>query len=162
MAPRNDFVGELAVPVPRTEAWSALERMARWLPHLDTVRAVESDPGDPSSSDLTLRTGLRYLTRTGEGAVMRCRVLEADRDRGVARIEARLGPLRSRLRCGVRETGRDSCVLERRQTYPGIVGRLFTAVLGRREQEETTAYLRAWADDIAGGPGPTGTGPSAP
>ncbi len=152
------FEARLRIEVPADRAWSALEAMGDWLPRLSTVRAVEPDVSGPRASpdgsganSLRLRTGLCYLTRTSEGATMRCRVMEADRSRGRVRIAATLGPLRSRLLCAVEQDGPDACTLVRRQDYPGPVGRVFTWLFRAREQAETAAYLRVWADEALAG-----------
>jgi hypothetical protein len=155
MATHNDFSDGLPVDVPAATAWATLEHMEHWLPNLATVRSVEADadaanfsPGSAVSptNSMVLETGHRYLVRTSEGPVMHCRIDEVDTGTRLVRIEARLGPLRSRLLCSVEPTGPCACILRRRQTYPGAVGRLFTLCFGRREGNETTAYLRAWAD----------------
>lgn len=146
MSRLNDFSDTLRVEVPAAEAWTALEAMDRWLPTLDTVQSVEPDHDGCPTQPVELKVGHRYLVRTGEGPMMRCHIIEADPVAGVVRIAARLGPLRSRLLCTIESTGPLSCLLHRRQTYPGLIGRVFTLLLGKREQSETTAYLRAWAD----------------
>lgn len=146
MSRQNDFSDVLRVSVPAAEAWAALEAMDRWLPTLDTVQSVEPDHEGSRDHAVELKAGHRYFVRTGEGPMMHCRIVEADPVAGVVRIEARLGPLKSRLLCTIEPMGLSSCSLRRRQTYPGLIGRIFTLLLGRREQAETTAYLRAWAD----------------
>lgn len=155
MATHNDFSNGLPVDVPAATAWAALEHMEHWLPNLATVRSVEADADAAnfsrssavsSTNSVVLKTGHRYLVRTSEGPVMHCRIAEVDTGTGLVHIEARLGPLRSCLLCSVEPTGPCACVLRRRQTYPGMIGRLFTLCFGRREGNETTAYLRAWAD----------------
>lgn len=146
MSGRNDFSDGLPVEVPAEHAWTALAEMDRWLPRLSTVRSVEPDPDGASTASDVLAPGDLYLVRTGEGPVMHCRVVEADPAAGIVGIEARLGPLRSRLLCRIEPAGPRTRILHRRQTYPGVVGRMFTLLFGRHEQAETTAYLRAWAD----------------
>jgi hypothetical protein len=140
----SSYTGELEVDVPAETAWAALEGMAEWLPQLPTVGAVEATEG-VSGPAIVLQAGHPYLVRTAEGPVMRCCIVEADQEKGVVRIEAHLGPLRSRLRCTVRSAAPGACVIGRQQSYLGVVGRLFTMFFGKRERDETHAYLRAWA-----------------
>jgi hypothetical protein len=77
---------------------------------------------------------------------MRCRIIEADHETGVVRIEARLGPLISRLRCSIEPVTADTCLLSREQSYGGPVGWFFTRFFGTREEDGTTAYLQAWGE----------------
>jgi hypothetical protein len=131
------------------EAWAGLLEMENWLPTLTTVTAVKRLPGDglpPARDSRFLLEGRRYLVETPEKITMNCSVVEVDSEKRRVRIAAKSGPIRSRLTCEVREDADGKAILFRRQEYPGVVGWLLTRLAGKREDEETRAYLQAWED----------------
>jgi hypothetical protein len=60
------------------------------------------------------------------------------------RVAPRFGPLRSELDTEIHPQD-SGCDLVRRQCDPGLIGRIFTLIAGRREASEAGEYVRVWA-----------------
>lgn len=119
-------------------AFRALGEMDHWLTRLETITAVRQLGEGPFFVQ-----GRKYEIDTPEGVTMHATLTTIDFDRRLVVIDAAAGPLRSHLVCRV-EASPAGSRLTRTQAYPGLVGRLFTALKGKREAAETAAYLDAW------------------
>lgn len=118
-------------------AWQALANLDTWLPTLKTVEKVEY------SGDVFFTAGNTYRVHTPEGVVMSATLTEIDQTRLHVRIDAHAGVLRSQLVCEIRPDG-NGCIITRTQSYPGLIGWIFTQFFNRREAEETHLYLDEW------------------
>lgn len=125
------------IAVPSSAAWEALTHLNRWLPALKTVERVEY------SGDDFFTVGNTYRVHTPEGVVMCATLTEIDPTRLRVCINARVSVLRSQLTCEIRPEG-NGCIITRTQSYPGIIGWIFTGFFNRREAEETRTYLDEW------------------
>lgn len=112
--------------------------MNLWLPKLSTVRKIECSTAD------FFREGNKYNVYTPEGIVMKSQIRQIDSEAMCVRINAHFLALKSQLFCGVTPINGTSCKITREQSYPGMIGTLFTRMYDKREANETNEYLRAW------------------
>jgi hypothetical protein len=90
-----------------------------------------------------LVVGSSWDVWAGVGPAGRATVTEVDEGHHV-HTSFHFGPLRSELDTEIHPQD-DGCELVRRQCYPGLIGRIFTLIAGRREANESAEYVRAWA-----------------
>lgn len=133
---------EQIIDVDAHTAWRALGRMGLWLPRLSTVADVTWDGEKPFFAP-----GRRYAVLTPEKITMKSELASIDPKTMAVMVRAHWLALHSQLRCSIVPVSGTSCKIIREQSYPGVVGRIFTAVFGRREAAEAQEYLNVWADD---------------
>lgn len=132
---------EKTVPINALKAWKALKSMEQWLPHLKTVTKLEYG----ASGDFFCE-GRRYKVYTPEGPVMDSVITKVDEKNYTIQIDAHYFGLKSQLTCQVIPIDEVSCKVVRIQSYPGIIGTIFTGLFSHRELNETGEYVNVWSN----------------
>lgn len=135
------FVESLEVNASVQQAWKALLKMDLWLPKLSTNRSISWQ----RDQHPFCVQGRQYQCTTKEDVVMTCQIVEVNEALREIRIRAEHRPLVSLLTCQIESIDAQRCRLIRRQSYPGLVGWLFTKLYQKREANETGEYLKVWA-----------------
>lgn len=129
------YIEEKIVNINAAKAWEALKCMEQWLPQLKSITKLEYD-----ASDTFFFEGRQYNVYTPEGVTMKSVIEKVDETDYKIQINAQCFVLKSHLTCQVIPMDDSSCKLVRIQSYPGIIGTVFTSLFHRREGAARQEY----------------------
>lgn len=132
---------EKVIPVNAVKAWEALKSMEQWLPQLKSITRLDYD-----KAKVFFFEGREYKVHTPEGVIMESTIAKVDEQSYKVQINAHCFILKSKLTCQVVPIDENSCKIVRIQSYPGIVGTIFTTLFHRREANETGQYVDVWSE----------------
>jgi hypothetical protein len=133
------YIEQEKIPVSTETAWTALKSMDKWLHTLSTNKSVEFE-----SNEIFFKQGRQYNVKTNEGITMKSKLAEIDEELLKIKICAHWFLLKSILTCEIKPISDCKCKIIRTQSYPGIIGKIFTSAFNKRESNETSEYLTVW------------------
>lgn len=135
----NAYIEEKTIPISSELAWQALTEMNMWLPKLSTNESLQYDTTAPFFEEKK-----NYFVKTKEGIVMKSQLFKIDEESRKVEIHAHWFVLHSVLFCEVSPISEKRCKIIRTQSYPNLVGTVFTSLFNKRESGETSEYLDVW------------------